>query len=131
MIASGLLQKVNSDGKFLIELTEKGHNRLRRHQLIGSKDTNKKWDGYWRVLIFDVWEKRRNFRDALRRELKNYGFIQMQRSAWIYPYPCGEFVELLKADLRFGKNVRYMIVKSLDDDTALRKYFKISGNATW
>lgn len=89
------------------------------------KAKRKKWDQKWRVVIFDVWENTREKRDALRYEIKNFGFIQLQRSVWIYPYECADFIELLKMNLSFGKNIRYMIVEKLDHDDKLKKYFKI------
>ena len=119
MIGIGLLRKVNRDGRVSVELTEKGERKLQKYRSF-FKEKNKKWDGYWRIIIFDVWEKRRWSRDALRSELRNYGFVQLQRSVWVYPYPCGEFIELLKVDLRFGKNVRYIIAKKIDDDVFLK-----------
>ncbi len=83
------------------------------------------WDGKWRVVIFDVWENARIKRNLLRNEIKYFGFIQLQRSVWIYPYECSDFIELLKTDLSFGKNIRYMTVESLDHDENLRRFFKI------
>jgi len=87
------------------------------------KVKRKQWDGKWRVVIFDVWENTRAKRDTLRYEIKNFGFIQLQRSVWIYPYECSDFIELLKTDLSFGKNIRYMVVEKLDHDEKLRKNF--------
>lgn len=89
------------------------------------KAKRKKWDGKWRVVVFDVWENTRFKRDALRYEIKNFGFVQLQRSVWIYPYECFEFIDLLKTDLSFGKNIRYMTVEKLDRDEKLRKFFKL------
>ena len=90
-----------------------------------AKTKRKKWDGKWQVVVFDVWEKTRSKRDALRYEIKNFGFIQLQRSVWIYPYECAGFIELLKADFSFGKNIRYMVLEKLDHDDKLRKFFKL------
>jgi|SRR3989338_4281864 len=103
--------------------------KIKRQKLLGHLPTrakHKKWDGKWRVVIFDVWESTREKRDSLRYEIKNFGFIQLQRSVWIYPYDCAEFIELLKTDLSFGKNIRYMVVEKLDHDEKLRKYFKLN-----
>jgi DNA-binding transcriptional regulator PaaX len=36
---------------------------------------NKKWDGKWRVLIFDIPETRRFDRDNIRRALISIGFM--------------------------------------------------------
>ena len=103
--------------------------KKKKHKLFEKEvgqDSKKKWDGKWRVVIFDVWEKAREKRDSLRYEIKHFGFIQLQRSVWIYPYECADFIELLKTDLSFGKNIRYMVVQKLDHDDKLRKYFKLN-----
>ena len=99
--------------------------KIRKNKLLDSAISRKRqnWDGKWRVVVFDVWEKTRSKRDALRYEIKNFGFIQLQRSVWIYPHECADFVELLKTDFSFGKNIRYMVVQKLDHDKNLRKYF--------
>jgi len=118
----GLL-KINEQDNYGVTLTEKGKRKLEYYKITEKK--KEKWDGKWRVVIFDVWENTRRKRDTLRLEIKKYGFIQLQQSVWIYPYECGEFIELLKTDLSFGKNIRYMIVEKLDQDYNLKKYFRL------
>lgn len=123
LIKDGLLKMDTENGKRFISLTQKGEHKLLYYKVTEKKKT--KWDGKWRVVIFDVWENTRYKRNLLRMEIKNFGFIQLQRSVWIYPYPCAEFIELLKADLSFGKNIRYMVVEKLDHDKNLRKHFDL------
>lgn len=117
----GLLKINTENGKQFLSLTEKGRRELLYYQITEKK--KQKWDGKWRVVIFDVWENTRSKRNILRNEIKDFGFIQLQRSVWIYPYECAEFIELLKTDLSFGKNIRYMVVERLDHDDKLRKHF--------
>ena len=88
----------------------------------------KRWDGKWRVLIFDIPERRRSSRDMIRMHLRSSGFIRAQDSVWIYPYPCEEFVVLLKAECRVGKDMLYMIVDSLEGDAAFRTKFGLPVN---
>lgn len=123
LIKEGLLEIKIENNKQFVLLTKKGESRLLYYKLKEKK--NIKWDGKWRVVIFDVWENTRQKRNLLRNEIKDFGFAQLQRSVWIYPYPCAEFVELLKTDLAFGKNIRYMVVEKLDHDENLRKLFKL------
>ena len=124
MVQDGLLKIETQNGKQFVLLTKKGEHKLLYYQ-ITEKKKNIKWDGKWRVVIFDVWENTRSKRNLLRNEIKDFGFIQLQRSVWIYPYPCAEFIELLKTDLSFGKNLRYMIVEKLDHDNNLRRHFSL------
>jgi CRISPR-associated endonuclease Cas2 len=125
MLQNGLIQKIKKNGTDYLILTEKGGRKLNKYKILENKKVPQKWDKKWRVLIFDVWENRRNNRNMLRKEIKNYGFIKLQQSVWIYPYPCNEFIELLKTDLKFGKNVRYMIVQKIDNEKNLLKIFNI------
>ena len=84
------------------------------------------WDGKWRVLMFDITEKRRSTRDRLRRMLQNAGFVRIQDSVWVYPYPCDEFVTLMRAHLRSGVGeVRSLVAEALESDRALRTHFKL------
>ncbi len=122
LVKDGFLKIDTENEKQFLLLTKKGERKLLYYQ-ITEKKKNTKWDGKWRVVVFDVWENVRSKRDLLRMEIKNFGFIQLQRSVWIYPFNCSEFIELLKTDLAFGKNIRYMVVEKLDHDQNLCKHF--------
>lgn len=52
-----------------------------------------KWDGLWRVVIYDIPEKNRNKRDKLRKWLKRFGFAQWQISVWVSPHQVGRSVD--------------------------------------
>lgn len=83
------------DKKLIFALTEAGESEAQKIKLKLQMAKPKRWDGKWRIIIFDVPEKLRGKRDLLRKELNNFGFTQLQRSVWAYPYPLPkEFVEL-------------------------------------
>lgn len=86
-----------------------------------------RWDGKWRVVMFDVPEKRKKIRDTLRMLLRSAGFIHFQDSAWIQPYPCDELVTLLRSHLGSGKGeIRYLTASFVDEsDYAFRKQFDL------
>ncbi len=103
-------------------LTTKGQESLAK--IISKKPKKpKRWDRKWRVVMFDVYESQKAIRDRFRKELKEYGFIQMQRSVWVYPYECEDFITLIKVDNKFGKNVRYGVLESLEGDAGLCRHF--------
>jgi len=107
-----------------LRITLRGEVHLRSLVLALAKPPRlKRWDQKWRVLIFDIPEYRRKLRDSLRRQLRASGFIRVQDSVWLYPYPCEEFVALLKAEMKVGKDMLYLIVDSLEGDTRFRKAF--------
>ena len=118
----GLLVENNG----FLRLTPRGEKQLRTLSLTLARPQKlKKWDKKWRMLIFDVPEKRRNVRDKARGLLRTSGFVRIQDSVWIYPYPCEEFVALLKAEVKIGKDMLYMIVDSLEGDAGFRELFKL------
>ena len=85
------------------------------------------WDGKWRIVMFDVPEKRKKIRDTLRMLLRSAGFIHFQDSAWIQPYPCDELVTLLRSHLGSGKGeIRYLAASFADEsDYVFRKHFNL------
>ncbi len=121
MVSSGHLV---FDGSHL-KITRKGEAEIVR--LLGSASVQKsrRWDGKWRVLMFDVPEYRKVLRDKIRRTVNGIGFIRLQDSVWIFPYDCEDLITLLKADFRIGKDVLYMVVESLEGDGWLRTAFKL------
>ncbi len=119
LVRQGLLL----EKKGLFSLTPRGATVL---AILESRYAMKKpsrWDGRWRVLIFDVPEYRKAVRDKIRRTLVHIGFVRLQDSVWAYPYDCEDFVALLKADFKIGKDLIYMIVDELEGDELLRKEF--------
>ncbi len=85
------------------------------------------WDGKWRVLAFDINERRRRSRDQLRRLLKNAGFVRIQDSVWVHPYPCDEFLSLIRAHLKSGTGeMRMFVAEALESDRALREHFSLA-----
>lgn len=79
----------------------------------------RKWDGKWRVVIFDIKEVSRNHRDAFRAKLKELGFRYLQRSVWLHPYDCRDELELLRDFFGFEKRHMILIVADYIDRAAL------------
>lgn len=46
-----------------------------------------KWDGKWRILSYEIPEKRRELRDKLRRHVAGWGLGPWHRSFWVTPHP--------------------------------------------
>ncbi|MDO8570587.1 MAG: hypothetical protein Q7R97_03305 [Candidatus Daviesbacteria bacterium] len=83
---NGLVELI-SDQKLIYRLTDKGKEKA---VLASFLQDDKKWDGKWRLIIFDVPEKRRAARDVLRRKLKEWEFIHFQQSVWGTKKNCTE-----------------------------------------
>lgn len=125
LIKKGLLVVEEGLHGKVLRITESGKGALERELLI-TKRLNIKWDGKWRVIIFDIPEKRKLTRDKLRYSLVSVGFIKIQNSVWVYPYPCEDLISLLKADFKIGKDVLYLIVDQLEGDSYLQEQFNLT-----
>lgn len=123
LLARGKLQY--KDG--YLRLTREGEAELRKLELNDFQlKRPKKWDKKWRVLIFDIPERRRSTRDKVRRTLRAIGFARLQDSVWVYPYDCEDLITLLKADFKVGKDLLYLIVYTIENDHALLDKFGLN-----
>lgn len=123
----GLVIVSGERGKRRVKITEKGREYLDQIEFKEYVVPEPAfWDGKWRVLVFDIKEKRRRTRNQLRRLLEGAGFIRIQDSVWVYPYPCDEFVSLVRAHLKSGVGeTRYFTAESLESDKWLREHFRL------
>ena len=122
LVEQGLLEW---QGNFL-KVTHKGRAllaRLERNEFTLKKP--KRWDGKWRVLIFDIPETKKVLREKVRHTLVSIGFYRLQDSVWIYPYDCEDLITLLKANFKIGKDLLYVIVDSIENDKHLREAFQL------
>lgn len=110
-----------------IRLTPQGEKEAGKYQINTLKiSIPKKWDGIWRLIIFDIPETLKIRREAFRGKLKELGFFLLQKSIWVYPYPCEREVKLLREFFNLApKHIRVVEVARLEEDTFLRKIFKV------
>jgi len=115
------------EGKSYARITEKGREKLAFELEKQKLDLSKKrrWNRRWRVVIFDVPERRRKTRDRLRILMQELGFVRLQDSVWVFPYDCEDFIALLKAELKIGSAVLYMVVEEIENDKHLREHFNL------
>jgi DNA-binding transcriptional regulator PaaX len=124
LAAKGLLTFEERDGKRYARPTEAGERLLAFESIrAGNVKKPKRWDGRWRVVLFDIPERRRRVRNRLRVFMQEYGFVRLQDSVWIYPYDCEDLIALAKADFRIGADALYMIAEQLERDKHLREHF--------
>lgn len=121
LVNSGYLQR-NKGG--FVQLTAKGKRELEKLEQEGtSLKKPRRWDEKWRILVFDIPERKRGVREKIRYTLLDAGFQLLQHSVWVYPYPCEEFVALLKSDTHISKELLYIVTDEIGGDFSLRKRF--------
>ena len=84
-LKTGEIEKViNNKGQACLRLSPRGAgNFIRMFPL--SRLKSKGWDGKWRIVIFDIPESKRGYRDKLRVDLIMLGFGKLQESIYITP----------------------------------------------
>lgn len=95
------------DGQIVLKLTSLG-----REFLDAKNDTVN--DGKYRIIIWDIPESKRTIRNLLRRRLKDWGFVSLQRSVWVSQINVTFQLRKLIADLGIEK---WVIVIESDDPT--------------
>ncbi len=104
-------------------LTEEGERLALRLKLKLAFAKHKRWDGKWRLAIFDVPERIRDRRNFLRRELHGLGFHQLQKSVWVTPYPLPDELSEITSELGLGQHFRIVTAETIQPDRDLRSLF--------
>lgn len=85
LLSVGEIEKIERGDKLYYRLTSKGSRKLKEDVPL-FKLASKPWDGQWRIIIFDIEEKEKFLREALRDKLVSLGFGRWQRSVYITPH---------------------------------------------
>jgi hypothetical protein len=117
-----------ADGSVQVNLTDQGKARHLKYKLEDLADNfaKKDWDGKWRIIIFDVAERKRDGRDSFRWVLKSLKFYQLQKSVYLTPYACEDEVEYLRNYFDLGPEVQMLIASKIENDQAYRMYFGLT-----
>jgi hypothetical protein len=116
-----------SEGEYQVMLTSKGRQIALRAEMRKLKLSRQpKWDGKWRVVIFDVSRKHDSERAILRRKLEEIGMARIQDSVFVYPYPCTEETMFWASLLNISAGVQVLESRFLtgaDLEKSLRRRF--------
>lgn len=115
----GYLERIEIDGEKFLKMTAKGRLKLIRKQITGS------WDGYWRIVAFDIEEERKKTRDAFRNKLIELGCRPIQKSVWITPNDISDSLEKLLEILDLKNNVDYFLSQALTNEDKYCSMFDI------
>ena len=109
-------------------LTPKGRRHLLTISLRElSVDKQSKWDGLWRIVMFDIPEQLRTTRDMIRHHLHRLGFEQMHKSVFINPYPCVRAVDFLRNYYELPAGSLYLFEsRVMEGEKELKKAFQIT-----
>lgn len=116
--------KEEKNGLITVLLTKKGKKIAVSYNLDNMQITIPAvWDKKWRIVMFDIPEKYKKARDALRWHLKQLGFIQLQKSVFCFPYDCKKEIDLIIDLYQIRRWVRYLTSDFIDNELHLRTKF--------
>jgi phenylacetic acid degradation operon negative regulatory protein len=122
---SGYVKKTENN-QFLI--TPKGIKKIRRMRIEDpGKIKRGKWDGNWRIIVFDLPNDLSHKRNIFRSAIKRNGFLGLQKSVYISPFVDFEEIAFLRDELGIAQYVTFLIaqVPPTDSDVALKKKFRL------
>lgn len=125
--STGMIARKNAnDDTMTLTLTRRGQSYAKQHTLSNLKlPRESKWDGKWRIIIYDIPEYARDFRIALCATLRTLGCYELQRSVMVYPYDCEQQIKRVAAEYEMQDHIRFIVAERVDDERALRRYFRL------
>jgi len=105
------------------QLTEKGE-RIANYIESRRSILSQPWDGKFRILVFDIPEKYKGWREWLRHELILMQFQQLQKSVYIgkFPLPADFYKTLFDVDL--SQYLFVLTVGDIDREEQILKMFE-------
>ncbi len=102
----------NLKGKKGVILTKEGMGKaLKASFKVDSK--NKRKDGKWIMLIFDIPETRIKDRNLLKSIIRNLGYKLFQQSVWVTPYDVFDKTEKLLQLYYLDKYVKIFLIEEM------------------
>jgi CRISPR-associated endonuclease Cas2 len=114
--------------KVKVYLQEEGKATVMEYSIkaiLDFKKKEKKWQGKWFLVFFDVPEIQRNKRDYLRDFLRKLGFYRYQKSVYVFPYECKKEIFLIKKIVEGAKYMKYIVAEELEDEEMIKTYFRL------
>ena len=85
-----------------------------------------KWDGKWRIVIYDIPVRLNKVRESLRYQLKRMGMKEIQKSVFVYPYSCHKEIKYIIEFYFAWKYINFIEATFINNEEKLKKHFDIS-----
>lgn len=84
-----------------------------------------KWDQMWRLVMFDIPEKQKGARRALKAKLDELGFLSYQKSIYVLPYDCYKEIDYIRNVYNIKKYVKTILAKEIENEAYYIKKFEL------
>jgi len=108
-----------------IVITKEGKSALRRFDIEDIKILKpEKWNERWHIVFFDIPEKNKKSRNALREKMSKLGFYPLQKSVFVLPYECRDEIDFVTRFFDVERYVQYVVSDDLGfSEIKVRKFF--------
>ena len=105
------------ENKSAIALTPKGARKVLKIKLNTEREkAQKRKDGKWQMVIFDIPEHKKKTRDIFRKYLRYLGYQPLQKSIWVCPFDVYEETKNLVENYFITPCVRFFLIEEVDLD---------------
>lgn len=119
------LVSLNQQGEeTIVNITKKGQKRILKYKFEQMEiPAPSRWDNRWRIIIYDISSLKKSRRDMFRTKIKALGFLDLQESVYLYPYPCENEISFLREYFGVGEEIIFVEANILENDGPYKKYF--------
>lgn len=119
-----LIKVYKKDGKNIVEITARGRKKMLAYSLREMKlSVPKKWDGWWRIVMFDIPQSKKTARDAVSASIRKLGLFPIQRSVFVSPYLCKKEIDFIGEFFGVREHIIYVKAKEIEGAKKLKEYF--------
>ncbi|MFZ2303795.1 MAG: hypothetical protein WAV98_03350 [Minisyncoccia bacterium] len=123
---NNMIRIVNHNGHEVVELTSQGKKKVLDYDLENMQlETKKKWDGKWRIVMFDIPQTKKKARDAVSYKIKEIGMYPIQKSVFVFPHPCKDEIDFVGGIFGVRENIIYIEATHIDGAEKVKRHFKI------
>lgn len=109
---NGYIKIKNLEQKQAVLITSKGADKIFRTKLRINEGKKRK-DGKWQMLIFDIPEDKKKFRELLRKMLYLLGYQKLQQSVWVCPYDVLKETEAVLRKYNLDRYVKLFLIEEI------------------
>lgn len=119
--------EITEDGEnSCLKLTDKGKTKFLKFKLEEIMINHPpKWDGKWRIIIYDIPKEKKTWGEIFRKYLQKLEFLKLQKSVYLTPYRCEDQIEFLRQYYGLGKEIIYIVAQKVENESVYKEYFGI------
>ena len=114
------------NGEDVVEITKNGKQKLLKYKFEEMKILRpKKWDGRWRVIIFDIPEKFKKARNALTKKIKDMEIYPLQKSVFVCPFNCKDEIDFVGEFFNIRRFICYIEADVIENDERIKRFYNL------